>query len=283
MVHCPLLELALHPVSVDDDRVDEDREDVDSDEDDDLDQVADKPDGVSASNTVSFWDMTTARPHTDFVPRNDCGDLLETKMVDFCLALSDSEVKSRALRTLKEYAVPRTKTYGSINHTEYAPLTLRPMSVSIESKTPEGSSDRALSQLSLWVACHFERLRSLRALKREREGLPLALEGYIPIALPLLMAMGPQWRLYFAVDTEDSIVSLHIASLVLSLCRIISLTCRIGHRRYYHAWRYGSASWVLPSCRRIARAGFMDGDDVPSLDVGECVAGLKCMGGFGLE
>lgn len=210
MVHCPILELAIFPLALDEEEDDEQEtdEDYDSDEDEDeLDQTTQERKRMSMESHVSFWDITTARPHPDFIPRTTNGDLFETKMVDFCLTVSDSEVQQAALQTLNAAAMPGIQTFGSINHTGYAPLTRRPISVNIESKTPEGSPDKALSQLSLWAACQFERLRSLRAFKARFDGNERLSEGCIPIALPLLLAIGPQWRLYFAIDTEEKIVS----------------------------------------------------------------------------
>ncbi|KAH8680129.1 hypothetical protein BGZ61DRAFT_358690 [Ilyonectria robusta] len=101
--------------------------------------------------------------------------------------------------------IPGAKLFTSINHTEYSPVTLRPISVSIESKTPNGSPEIALAQLSIWAASHFERLRRLRDFKRRQQG-DVATEACIPMALPLLLAIGPAWKLYFAVDTDRDIV-----------------------------------------------------------------------------
>ncbi|KAK7397568.1 hypothetical protein QQX98_013066 [Neonectria punicea] len=131
-------------------------------------------------------------------------------MVDFCITVSDAHTQDAALRTFNvayssDAMAPGTRPIDSTNHTEYSPLT-RPISVSIERKSPNGSHDEALAQLSIWVVSHFERLRRPRDVKTREQGL-VALEGSIPMALPLLLAIGSSWRLYFAVDTDRDIVS----------------------------------------------------------------------------
>lgn len=220
-VHSPLLKLALYPpkdIEYNDDENDDDDDDDDYDYDDD-DEDDNEPendaqdaDSFSVYTPVTFWDITTARPHPDCIPRHISGSTLEAKMVDFCITVSDAHIQDAALRTLTaassspDAMIPGAKLFTSINHTEYSPVTLRPISVSIESKTPNGSPEIALAQLSIWAASHFERLRRLRDFKRRQQG-DVATEACIPMALPLLLAIGPAWKLYFAVDTDRDIVS----------------------------------------------------------------------------
>ncbi|RMJ09168.1 hypothetical protein CDV36_011221 [Fusarium kuroshium] len=225
LVHCPLLKLALYPPV--DETFDSDlgqadlASSSDSDSDSDLsDNEAQginhkplDPYGIAANSPVTFWDITTARPHVDCVPRNVHGDMLESKLVDFCLAVSDNEMLDATLRTIQTASSSGRKASSSINHTEYSVLTRRPISVSIETKMPSGSSETALSQLSAWAACHFERLRTLRRFKAEMQGEVLEDESPISIALPLLAAIGTAWKLYFAVDDENEIAIVHTITL----------------------------------------------------------------------
>jgi hypothetical protein len=102
----------------------------------------------------------------------------------------------------------------SINQSEYAPLTLRPIAVSIETKTPDGSVQEGKAQLSIWAAAHFERLRSLAKAKRQGEQECVLddndveeKEEVISMPLPLVLISGSSWILYFAVDEADRIVS----------------------------------------------------------------------------
>ncbi|KAH7110430.1 hypothetical protein B0J13DRAFT_462430 [Dactylonectria estremocensis] len=140
-------------------------------------------------------------------------------MVDFCLAVSDLDVQAAARRTLQASIAVSTQDSGigrSINHTDYAPLTLRPVSVSIETKTPDGGTQEGKAQLAVWAATHFERLRALQSFKRRR-GRNMQEDGcfnnevwdlddeIIGMALPLLLISGSRWRLFFALDQRDTI------------------------------------------------------------------------------
>ncbi|KAJ3510170.1 hypothetical protein NM208_g15569 [Fusarium decemcellulare] len=165
LVHCPLLKLALYP-------------------------PVEEP-STSDANLVS------TRPRTDCVPRNVYGDMLESKLVDSWLAISDNEMLDAALRTVQA-ASPRGSGY---------------ISVSIETKMQSGSSETALTQLSAWAACHLERLRALRRFKAEMQGQVLEHEGRISIALPLLAAVGTTWKLFFAADLENEIAIVHTITL----------------------------------------------------------------------
>lgn len=84
--------------------------------------------------------------------------------------------------------------------------------MNIESKTPPGSLEMALTQLSLWAVGHFERLRVLKKVKAYKmgghTGKGSARESVgVEVALPLVVAAGMSWRLYFAIGTRDQIVS----------------------------------------------------------------------------
>lgn len=162
---------------------------------------------------MSFWDITVARPNREYLPLGASGDALEAKMVDFCLTVSDLDVESSSRRLLQEAATPKSPLSGfpnrSINHTKYAPLTLRPISVSIKTKTPEGSIQEAKAQLSVWAASHLQRLTLLRDAKRAGGTLHFGEgDGRDSLALPLLLISGSVWMLFFAVDRADSIVSI---------------------------------------------------------------------------
>ncbi|RMJ04980.1 hypothetical protein CDV36_014357 [Fusarium kuroshium] len=194
LVHTPLLEIAIEPPA----ETDDDENDVDVDDD----AVADQDD------PVSFWDITAARPHRSFLPKDARGEALEAKMVDFCLAVSDTDIQAAAVRTVKACqanAGPSdSNLVRSINHTEYMPLRWRPIAVNIETKTPDGSSQEGMAQLSVWAATHFERLR---ALKRSKGALlrEMQTDEALSTALPLLLIQGSTWSLFFAVDGTDRI------------------------------------------------------------------------------
>ncbi|KAK3356366.1 hypothetical protein B0T25DRAFT_432489, partial [Lasiosphaeria hispida] len=69
----------------------------------------------------------------------------------------------------------------------------RPIGVSVETKA-DGTEKEAKLQLSIWVAAHILRLRSLVAMWADECGRPIS------IVLPLLSVSGPRWTLYLARD-----------------------------------------------------------------------------------
>lgn len=191
-VHGPLLELATAlPCS-----------DNSDDDDDDVDTVL----RLSQNAPVSFWDITVARPHRALLTRNSNGDALEAKMVDFCLALSDEDIQDRAVKTLQtELSSSDTSVIRSINHTEYTPLSYRPIAVNIETKASDGFAQEGRAQLAIWAVAHFERLRGLMRSRSGRDGIEDT-ELVVPIGLPMLLISGGTWMLLFAVDRFDCIV-----------------------------------------------------------------------------
>ncbi|KAK7212264.1 hypothetical protein V2G26_019442 [Clonostachys chloroleuca] len=114
-------------------------------------------------------------------------------MVDFCICLGGRETTRAVQKRLK--LAPETPF---INHTNYQPLLYRPIAVSIETKTPNGSDDEvAKTQLSIWVTGHFARLRSLSSTSNDTIA--------VGMTLPLLTVRGGEWSLWFARDTGDGI------------------------------------------------------------------------------
>jgi hypothetical protein len=67
--------------------------------------------------------------------------------------------------------------------------------LSIEVKIASGSLEEARGQLGLWIAAWHTRMSLLRKCNEEI------------IALPLVIVMEHEWKLMFAVDRGDSIVS----------------------------------------------------------------------------
>ncbi|KAK2053090.1 hypothetical protein LY76DRAFT_525343 [Colletotrichum caudatum] len=81
----------------------------------------------------------------------------------------------------------------SVNHTEYAPLTTSPITVSIETKKPGGSEDEANAQLAVWVSAHFLRLQQL------------LVDRPVNITLPLLYVSGSTWQVLYAINKGNNI------------------------------------------------------------------------------
>ncbi|KAF2135126.1 uncharacterized protein K452DRAFT_207681, partial [Aplosporella prunicola CBS 121167] len=67
----------------------------------------------------------------------------------------------------------------------YDPLRLRPIAISIETKTGDGPEETANVQLAVWVGAQFTRLRQLAKLPEL-------------FALPLVFVNGSEWYFLFA-------------------------------------------------------------------------------------
>ncbi|KAJ4313170.1 hypothetical protein N0V84_009549 [Fusarium piperis] len=138
---------------------------------------------------VGHWDVTKATIDKDYVPQHVPGIDLQSKMVDFCLTLDDGDIIHAAKERL------RPSNHRMINHTEYQALRFRPIAISIETKTPDGSSQEARTQLSVWTTAYVAWLRELARVSI----------GGIDLTLPILTVRGGQWELSFIIDRVDAI------------------------------------------------------------------------------
>lgn len=166
---------------------------------------------AEADRSVAFLNVTVAKIASGCMPAHVKGVDLEGKMVDYCIVLCDDEVQNAARSTVSAHLQSQSssqptssQTVRSINQTEYAPLHLCPISVSIETKKAGGSEDQAQVQLSVWVMAQFRRIHQIWGPDRP---------GPVDITLPMLYVAGEEWRILFAWEDEHSIVS----SLLLCL------------------------------------------------------------------
>ncbi|KLU91292.1 hypothetical protein MAPG_09813 [Magnaporthiopsis poae ATCC 64411] len=126
------------------------------------------------------------------------------KMVDFCLAIDPSwndgpdiglpdTDADEALRRLQELQPHRT-----INHTDYQPLSEKPIALSITVKRASGNMEEAQTQLRVWQFAHWQMLRRLASIDFDGHD-PTTVEG-LPF-LPGVYIVGHQWR--FSATTCD--------------------------------------------------------------------------------
>ncbi|KAJ4264307.1 hypothetical protein NW762_005503 [Fusarium torreyae] len=151
----------------------------------------------------NFSTCTTARPHRKFVPYSSTA-----KMVDFCLYLK-SDVDSHALQALGR----RTPTL-TVNHTDFAPLQLCPIVLSIETKRPGKELDAAQLQMGVWHAAQWSFLRSVIGLtpqpltaeeemaRKKMADDKLAELGFIPG----IIVQGHRWLFVFSTLEGDKTV-----------------------------------------------------------------------------
>lgn len=136
--------------------------------------------------------VTAVRLDTKLIPKVRAIDA-ESKLVDFVLIADETLIPPKLV---KQVLADARNGITSISHTPYERVRFRPICVSIETKTPDGKESTALVQLSLWATTHFNRLRTL---------LPQSQRHVVPMPLPLIIAVGGRYSLFFAVDSEDEI------------------------------------------------------------------------------
>ncbi|KAH7302899.1 hypothetical protein B0I35DRAFT_365852 [Stachybotrys elegans] len=105
--------------------------------------------GSDSGQPFDFMSCTTARPHRNYLPYSS-----RQKMVDFCL-FDNSDVDAQARRALAQRTITQT-----VNHTDYRPLQLRPIILSIETKRPGKDLDVAQLQMGVWHTAQWRFLQS---------------------------------------------------------------------------------------------------------------------------
>lgn len=95
---------------------------------------------------------TTAHPSPDCLPQH-----IPAKMIDFCV-YADLDRDER-LREAQRGLARHTSTF-TVNHTDFAPLQLRPIVLSIETKKPSKDLDGANLQMGSWHAAQWSFLAS---------------------------------------------------------------------------------------------------------------------------
>ncbi|KAL3584525.1 hypothetical protein FPOAC2_13966 [Fusarium poae] len=99
-------------------------------------------------------------------------------------------------------ALPHEKR--SINQTPYGPVGNDPIAVPMETKIASGLIEEARIQLALWVATCHKRMGALRTSEEQI------------ITSPMIMVMENAWKLMFAFDQGNAIVSNITQSLAVA-------------------------------------------------------------------
>jgi hypothetical protein len=187
---------------------------------------------------LAHYNATSAKILPEFMPSFDWGDVTEGKMVDFAISIC-YEYERRGLDDPGEesdaaiHAAIRTKVSAQpvvggreagVNQTDYTPLLLAPIAVSIETKVGGASLEDGRVQLAVWTAAWHLRMSKLGIGRQSMSGhddagettagspAPLANEaGWTGrlITLPLILTLDHDWTLYFACDRGIKIVSIH--------------------------------------------------------------------------
>ena len=141
------------------------------------------------AGSIRHFDVTRAPINKPYLSRHISGVDMQSKMVDFCICLAGDDIVAASQRRLKT-----ASDSNSINHTSYQPIRDRPIAISIETKTLEGSSQEAKAQLSIWASAHLKRLRSLAGKSSAKTS------HAVGITLPVLSTSGGDWTLLFVKD-----------------------------------------------------------------------------------
>ncbi|RSL71283.1 hypothetical protein CEP53_001562 [Fusarium sp. AF-6] len=127
---------------------------------------------------------------------------MQSKMIDFCICLAGDDIVAASQSRLMT-----ASDSNSINHTSYQPIRDRPIAISIETKTLEGSSQEAKAQLSIWASAHLKRLRSLAGKSSTKT------THAVGITLPVLSTSGGDWTLLFVKDGINGVEGIETISV----------------------------------------------------------------------
>ncbi|RSL75900.1 hypothetical protein CEP51_010454 [Fusarium floridanum] len=152
---------------------------------------------------LDFMSCATARPHRNFLQWS-----VRQKLVDMCF-YSKTGPDTQALKGLGR----RTVT-DIVNHTDYQPLQLRPIVLSIETKRPSKDLDTAQLQMGVWQSAHWKFLE-LAVADKLRSTLPPDTDQETVFAatktalmelkfLPGIIIQGHRWFFVFStLESED--------------------------------------------------------------------------------
>lgn len=159
--------------------------------------------GKKTGGRFNITTSYTARPHKSWLPKS-----IGSKMVDYCVYADTAHEDASSLEVHKAFC--RTTLTKSVNRTDFQPLQLRPIVLSIETKTDNQSLDVAELQMGVWHAAQWAFLRSsiLSAVRDSTRRLPTAEEvkqteqalSRLPF-IPAVIAQGHRWL--FVLSTRQ--------------------------------------------------------------------------------
>lgn len=135
---------------------------------------------------LNFTTCTSARPHPRYLPRS-----IQAKMVDMCL-YADLYDDADAMEA--QQALCRQMPTSSVNHTDFAPLQLSPIVLSIETKKSGKDLDTAQLQMGIWHAAQWSFLRSAVLLSLQARQVQSTPDESTPSAAQMLQQQQEQER-----------------------------------------------------------------------------------------
>ncbi|KPM39251.1 hypothetical protein AK830_g7300 [Neonectria ditissima] len=117
-----------------------------------------QPGRPSFSNLINYMTCPTASVVREYLP-----PFCAPKKIDFCIYIdpaNDETISSAEMKS--SVAATKSRRPGAtVNHTNYVPLSDRPIALSIETKKPGEAWEAALLQLGVWKAAHWNSLEHL--------------------------------------------------------------------------------------------------------------------------
>ncbi|KAL7928852.1 hypothetical protein V8C35DRAFT_316939 [Trichoderma chlorosporum] len=155
---------------------------------------------------------TTARPHREFKP-----PLSSAKMINMCIYAA-LDLDTDLVTAMKAFS--STALTKSVNHTDYFPLQLRPIVISVETKqTGGGGIEKAQLQMGVWLASHWASLywgvRQKLLNQRLAQGLDAPTDDFRAETLqtlsklgfiPGIFVNGNQWYLIISTYNEGKTI-----------------------------------------------------------------------------
>lgn len=192
--------------------------------------------------TVREENVTRATIAKPFIPAGTAGESsFSGKMIDYALVLDvnvGTSSESSLKRRLHEFLQNQPQGQAMFNQSTYVPLHYAPAGVFIETKTESGNRGEGRIQLGLWIAAWYKRVAAfLPAEVTMKQAIPT------PPALPLILAEGAAWNLYFACNTPSQITivgPLKIGStdMLHDAFRVVTVLERLGRwvEEPYRRW-----------------------------------------------
>lgn len=146
-----------------------------------------------------------------------CYDVAGSKMVDYGIALHPEDGDPLDL-SIRRALAHLPVHYHHLNQTAYNPIRFAANTVSIETKTGANSLQEARLQVGIWIAAWYMRMQQLvrrtTAQQEERQDKENDQEGgessrkiELLIPAPIVIVIEHKWKLFFACDRGNRIVS----------------------------------------------------------------------------
>ncbi|KAI1261827.1 hypothetical protein F5Y18DRAFT_193707 [Xylariaceae sp. FL1019] len=208
----------------------------------------------SNSGSALAWTVPESGPEQSVTDDSTISGRSESKKVDYVLVLDLAET-APLRKTISDLVLQisvRDGTSVHVNQTDYAPICNSPIAVSIETKSKSAARDPLL-QLGIWIASWNKRMVDLRSWMLVSRGLVKdisEIEHPKLVSVPLILATGHDWEIYFACDQGHSIVirgpvPLGSTSTTLKMFALLA-SLKLVKAWVFDAFERGLTAWFSP-------------------------------------